>query len=73
MIPNDELRVLLSVVLKGDRPIELLDMGDMEMIFEKYGDDWFMHDGEFQLTNKNELRMQVMNIYGRNLKSDQPS
>ena len=73
MIPNEELRVVLSVVTRGDKPIDLLDMKDMEDIFNKFGDDWFVVDGSWELVTKNENRKEVMNTYGRNIKPDQPS
>lgn len=74
MIPNDELRVVLNVVTRGDGgSIKLLDMKDMERIFEKFGDDWYVVDGSLELSKENENRKEVMRIYGRNIIPDQPS
>lgn len=73
MIPNDELRVVLSVITRSDKPIELLDIKDMEDIFNKFGDDWFVLDGNWELVTPNENRKEVMRIYGQNIKSNQPS
>lgn len=73
MMPNDELRVVLSVITRGNKPIELLDMDDMEMIFEKFGDDWFIVDGSWELVTPNENRKEIVNTYGRNIKPGQPS
>lgn len=73
MIPNDELRVVLSVITRDDKPIELLDMKDMENIFDKFGNDWFVVDGYLELVKPNENRKEVMRIYGRNIIPNQSS
>lgn len=73
MIPNDELIVVLNVVTRDDTPIALLDMKDMMDIFDKFGDDWFIVDGNLELVKTNENRKEVMRIYGRNIESNQPS
>lgn len=73
MIPNDELRVVLSVITRDDKPIELLDMRDMEDVFNKFGDDWFVVDGDLELVKPNENRKEVMRIYGQNIKPNKPS
>lgn len=71
MIPNDELIVVLNVVTRGDAPIALLDMKDMVDIFDKFGDDWFIVDGNLELVKPNENRKEVMRIYGRNIEPEQ--
>ena len=71
MIPNDELIVVLNVVTRGDAPIALLDMKDMVDIFDKFGDDWLVVDGNLELVKPNENRKEVMRIYGRNIEPEQ--
>lgn len=71
MIPNDELIVVLNVVTRGDTPIALLDMKDMVDIFDKFGDDWLVVDGNLELVTPNENRKEVMRIYGRNIEPEQ--
>lgn len=71
IIPNDELMVLLNVVTRDDKPIELLDMRDMEEVFNKFGDDWFVVDGDLELVKSNENRKEVMRIYGQNIEPKQ--
>lgn len=50
-IPKDDLVKMLKYSSNDDFSLE-----DMKEIFELFGDDWFVMDGDLQCTNENQDR-----------------
>ena len=46
----------LSKILSGKVSVELLSLKNMEYVFDRYGDDYFVVDGELTLCTENEER-----------------
>ena len=55
-IPAKELSKLLS----GNVSVSLLSLKNMEYTFDRYGDDYFIVDGEFTLCKENEERKELL-------------
>ena len=56
-IPRKELVALLEKYTAED---ELIGNGVTDALFNRYGDDWLVVDGVWQLVNKNKLRTDVL-------------
>lgn len=50
----------LSKILSGKVSVELLSLKNMEYVFDRYGDDYFVVDGELALCKENEERKKFL-------------
>ena len=50
----------LSKILSGKVSVELLSLKNMEYVFDRYGDDYFVVDGELDLCKENEERKKFL-------------
>lgn len=50
----------LSKMLSGNVNVSLLSLKNMKYAFDRYGDDYFLEDGEFVLCKENEERKELL-------------
>ena len=55
MLFRDDLKRLIEI-----NENDLFSENSIEEIFDIYGDDWYIMDGEFQLTKQNEERKRLL-------------
>ena len=60
MLFRDDLIKLIEI-----NENDLLSENDIKEIFEKYGDDWYIIDGDFQMSTENKERVRLINAIGK--------
>ena len=65
-IPAKELSKLLS----GNVSVSLLSLKNMEYVFDRYGDDYFIVDGEFALCKENGERKELLSKMSQPYKAE---
>lgn len=55
--------ILILKLVRNTKDDEMLTIKNMEYVFNRYGDDYFIEDGEFKLTTENEERKTILKNY----------
>jgi len=65
-IPKDDLIMLLNSFVNEDYSVD-----DIIGIFDRFGDNWFVMDGDLQCTNENQDRKRYINNIKRKISEEE--